>query len=710
MRTVVVVMGFGLWVTGCQLLEAQVGRQELVNAKVRMALDGEGRIVELTNRQTGSRYVESGGRAPWRMYYRLGGPLDGALDLEIEPDAQKGLVKREGNSLVLSYETLKANLPRQGQTRDLRVRLALRVTLEDDRLVWTARIENSEKDARLEVTEIWLPWIYGIGDMGMGREADVLYWPEFAGRRITAPYTKLAAARSGRGSPGYGYAGISGPPSLRLIYPWPAGMQWFTFNNGEEGLYFGSHDKTLMTTCLNVMAEPDNAMSASIVKYPFVKAGETWTSEQVVMRLYRGDWHEAARTYRAWADPWIERPKPPEWLRRAPGWVLTSPKGQTGHISSVYADLPATLKEAQSVGIDLLMVFGWAKQGFDNLYPEYTVDEAMGGASGLKEALAQVRRAGGRTILYTQGQLIDPATEFYRTKGHRMVAKDIWGYEYRETYGGGGRGTLLNMTRNKYFGVACPSAPGWVNQLISQFEMVKGFGAQGIIFDQLGGHFPYVCFSNEHGHSKPSLAAGLPKVWNNRRLREVIKASDPEFIFVVELAEDCYTSSVDITHAWGTGFWPEPEGFGEMFRYTFPEPIVTNRSGGPYDRRRQLGHAFTLGWRFDANVRDIRDPAIARYLARLCQLRKAHPELLLEGRFVDNEGFMCDNSNVSAHAFLAGDRMAVVLWNSTEVPQKARVVAEGYTLESAEWQDPGWSGTDHSTMPSDVAVLVFRRR
>jgi len=62
-------------------------------------------------------------------------------------------------------------------------------------------------------------------------------------------------------------------------------MQWFTFDNGTEGLYIGSHDRTLMTTCLHVAVERDKALSASIVKYPFVKAGESWTSEPVVTRL-----------------------------------------------------------------------------------------------------------------------------------------------------------------------------------------------------------------------------------------------------------------------------------------------------------------------------------------------------------------------------------------------------------------------------------------
>ncbi len=697
--------------------KAAGARYELSNENVRVALDNEGRLVELTNRQTGNGYLAAGARhAPWRMYYRWNTPLDGALELEIPTDGQRGRVRRQATNLELTYESLTGALPRAGQTRELQIGLQVQVTLEADRLIWTARIENREKDKGVEITELWLPWIYGIGDMGMGPGADVLYWPTRGGRRIEAPYNKLAAAAgsaalpTGFGSnPTWSYSD-TGVPDYRLTYPYPACMHWFTFNNGAEGLYIGSHDKTLMTTVLDVAADAGKGMSASIVKFPFVKPGETWNSEPVVVRLYRGDWHEAARTYRAWAETWMRKPNAPEWVRRTPGWILTTPKGQSGRIRATYADLPGMLKEAQTVGINLLNVFGWVKQGFDSYYPEYDPDEAMGGEAGLKKALADIKQAGGRTFLYTQGQLIDPASEWYRSKGYRVTAKDVWGAEYRETYGGSGNGAFMGVMRNKWFGVACPAASGWIDQLVSQARMVQGFGAQGAFFDQLGGAPPYICFSTEHNHSKPSLAVGPWKVKNLERLREAIKANDRDAVLAIELVADCYAGWVDIVHSEGVGFYVDPESFGEMFRYTFPDPIVTNRPiGGPManDRRKQLGKAFSLGLRFDSGLRDVQSHA--RYMARLIELYSNHADLLLEGRFVDNEGFLCDNNRVSSHAFVAGNRMAVTLWNSTEVAQRARVVAAGYQLEAAKWQDPGWSGPDHWIMPGDVALLIFRR-
>jgi hypothetical protein len=112
----------------------------------------------------------------------------------------------------------------------------------------------------------------------------------------------------------------------------------------------------------------------------------------------------------------------------------------------------------------------------------------------------------------------------------------------------------------------------------------------------------------------------------------------------------------------------------------------------------------------DGMMRDTTDAVIAPYLTRLNQLRTQFADLLLEGTFVDDEGFTSDNAKVSAHAYLAGNRMAVTLWNPDTTPERLHVAAPGYALESANWQNPAWTGLEHEIQPGDVAVLVFRKR
>ena len=107
---------------------------------------------------------------------------------------------------------------------------------------------------------------------------------------------------------------------------------------------------------------------------------------------------------------------------------------------------------------------------------------------------------------------------------------------------------------------------------------------------------------------------------------------------------------------------------------------------------------------------DTTDPIMAPYLRRLNQLRTQFADLLLDGRFVDNEGFTSGNANVSAYSYLAGNRMAITIWNSTNESQKPFIVAKDYTLESVNWQDIEWKGTDHQVLPGDVALFVFRKK
>jgi hypothetical protein len=209
-------------------------------------------------------------------------------------------------------------------------------------------------------------------------------------------------------------------------------------------------------------------------------------------------------------------------------------------------------------------------------------------------------------------------------------------------------------------------------------------------------------------HSKPSLAFGPGKLQNLLKLRDLIKAHDPDFAFLHELNVDVFTGIADITQPVNYGFVPMPESFGEMFKYTFPDRIITNRTNS--NRKACFGYGFALQWRVDGMMFDTTDPIVAPYLTRLNQLRTQFADLLLDGRFVDNEGFTSENANVSSYSYLAGNRMAITLWNSTNEPQKPLITANGYTLESANWQDPKWEGTDHQILPGDVALLVFKKK
>src|SRR5690349_16971954 len=87
-------------ITGtCGLLPCFGGVHELHTAELTLALDDAGRLVQLKNIHTGRNYIGAEARPPWRMFYRS----KDALELEIEPDQQKGVVLDAGNQLLIEY-------------------------------------------------------------------------------------------------------------------------------------------------------------------------------------------------------------------------------------------------------------------------------------------------------------------------------------------------------------------------------------------------------------------------------------------------------------------------------------------------------------------------------------------------------------------------------------------------------------------------------
>ena len=56
-----------------------------------------------------------------------------------------------------------------------------------------------------------------------------------------------------------------------------------------------------------------------------------------------------------------------------------------------------------------------------------------------------------------------------------------------------------------------------------------------------------------------------------------------------------------------------------------------------------------------------------------------------------------------------GDRVAITLWHPGEDDQRVNITVPGYTLETAGWQDPAWTGPSHSIRSKDVAVMIYCR-
>ena len=140
---------------------------------------------------------------------------------------------------------------------------------------------------------------------------------------------------------------------------------------------------------------------------------------------------------------------------------------------------------------------------------------------------------------------------------------------------------------------------------------------------------------------------------------------------------DIYSMWNDISHSGMTSPEPRlltPEGAEniaqkkndtrllEMYRYTFPEAVMTNRECGEDENHylANAGHSFMMGLRFDMTIfrccgslKDI--PNYNAYLKELNALYARYEKHLLRGKFVDTDGFTWNNDAVYVKGYLAED-------------------------------------------------------
>ncbi len=608
----------------------------------------------------------------------------------------------EDGTRVLRWPTVAAG------DRTLAIAVEAQVRERDGALEFIFRIENEAPG--WIVRELRAPIVRGVD----AKRFDLL-WPDSLGRRVRHPEHVRAA---------------------RLMYPGWASMQWFALVGEGRGLYVGSHDDTFQTTALEVDCDPETGhLEAAVTKYPLADPGEAWQSRPLVVWSYRGTWHTAARRYRQWAEAtWFSDIERPAWVRNTSGIQLAILKQQNGEILWSYEDISALTAISRESGLDTLGLFGWTGQGHDHLYPYYDPGPDLGGKAALEQALAAARKAGRHPFLYADGHRIDVVTAFYREHGDEVCIVDERGthrmeYPVWRKYHNASPVATAN---------ACLSSERWQEVMLDVAVRAQELGASGILYDRIGGCQPYLCFSDAHGHAHPALATGPGKRALVRRVRERVKRVDPEFAVLAELVTDCLCQHVDLIHGHGMGTSNQPGSFPELFRYTFPEMIVTQRHPSPLLNRGLVNFAVLYGLRHELEFRYAPDVRLMRegvvpeyrdyidvvhkpniallrreprgaaqaYLKTLIAFERKHADLLARGRFVDEVPFTLKGDGVRAKAFARDGRLGVVLWNTSGEAQRAEVHVPGCRRVGVH--APGSEAVDPATPVPANSIRLLR--
>ena len=670
-----------------------------------------GNLVFLSRNRDGHNYA--GNSVLWRLYYNT----PEQKEIEITAADTSPEVSMEKDTIRIDYSSLDGKA----------FALHLRIWPEDGQLRFGAALENHEPHTIIR--ELQYPLI---GHLQLP-EGYQLLTTHTGGQLFDNPVNKIANVdtRALYMTPAQKFR------QYDLQYPRNAASNCFAFVGAQDGLYFGSHDPSLQQTWHGLRAYPREGighvtedftqLEAGFYRYPNALCGDRWSNDASVVVPYKGDWTATSRIYRRWADTWWHHAPVPQWVQDMTGWQRIIFKHQYGEYLRKYTDLPGRIARAgESVGCNAVLAFGWWKEGMDNGYPNYTIDDTQGGEEAWKQAIADYRKGSAgtehlpvpvnRLLLYFNGRLIDVESDFYRGGGGSQVAnKDNTGREFTEHYKFTGQGTTLGYYDSRTFVIADMSKRLWRDQLVAWADRAMDYGADAVFYDQLGvaEEFPNWDLSREY--PVQDIFTGRYKADALKEIRDHIKAKDPEFALGTEWLSDCTSQFCDFVHI--VEFTALPESFPEWFRYTFPEVVWSDRCvRDDNDVPRRVNNTLLKGLRNDIEVfrcRGLIDetPVYRQHLAQVNAIRHAFPDLLLEGRYTATDGFRCTNPALTARSYTAGKRMAVVVTNTGEKKQKGRIEVPGYELrESRSIGRPKCAGNLLELGTHELVVLVFEKK
>ena len=604
---------------------------------------------------------------------------------------------------------------------------AWRVTVEepDGRVVEaTSAAPRADVDVALDAVETADGWtVTGrVSNKGKGRvtafEGTILdglpvdkarsglYVPDGFGRRISS----FAAADGPKRPVGWKPVGEGEYVYETANYPGrQLAMPWVALDDGKSGASAMVLDPVARAKRFRFRYRPAKGAGAIAPVHPiFLDPGHTWTLPPVALARYAGDWHVAARKYRAWYDTVRKTDAFPAWTKQVNGWLLVILKQQNEEIFWPYGDFDKLADYADKLGLDMIGLFGWTVGGHDHLYPDYDPCPKMGGRDSLVKGIKLLQKRGKRVCIYANGQLQQVgATAFWEQYGKdiALVKRD---------------GSLVLQHYHKYsdiprydFALGCLHATPWHERMRSLARQANDLGADAILYDQLGIFSPFACYGKGHGHPTPAWSYEAERPAFIKSIADEMKGVNPNFVVMTEGLHDSVFDSIAFFHgcSFGTyhpacaslmrarrtesnpgGEWPE------IIKYTFPEFVSTVRVPTPIVDRPMLNYTLAFGFRHDVELRygpdrvyvetgkvtsdygKVKNPPslsllssapqekLAGYMKAISDFQHRNADLLLEGRFVDTDGFTFAGKECLAKRFTGPKGSGVLVWNIGKKP------------------------------------------
>ncbi len=553
-----------------------------------------------------------------------------------------------------------------------------------------------------------------LSKMEVGKENTKIYWPDGLGRLFNGS-SEFGSKRS-------------------LVTPSHWGtMPWFSLNAENYGVYIGVHDSLQHTTNITMtQIDGTNDFISSINTNIYDAA---YTTPEFVVKPYEGTWHQAAKYYRSWYDENFKIASSPDWVINDTGWLLAILKQQNGNVMWSYRDIDKLCDIAEKFNLTTIGLFGWAIGGHDYLYPNYLPDPLMGGEKELKDAIIRAQVRGVKIILYANGKLIDTSTDYYKYRGMETMMLGNDKKPRMDFY------VKHNNKSPVIFCWACTGSDYWRTTMHDLALQANSLGADGILYDQLGVLPPDLCFSPNHDHD-PGHGDSKYRLQMIKEIREDLKVKNPDFIVMTEGSNTSVLQEIDYTHGIGAGYAPELNGFPDLYRYTFPEYMTTQRNPNPLITIKDANFSLLYGLKHEVETRYTADveyllngitpnvdsystvnspPDIgkmksmtmeesSKYVHSLIDFENTHGKFLKHGKFISDEGIIIEGKDVIARGYANGDELGVVVWNQNETEERSfKISVPGYNFKSSHEPTESHVKRNSKMKPNSVRIMIFKK-
>jgi sugar phosphate isomerase/epimerase len=304
-----------------------------------------------------------------------------------------------------------------------------------------------------------------------------------------------------------------------------------------------------------------------------------------------GGWQAALAPYRASRRdiPAAIHPAP-DWAAEPHSWYQVQLSSSAGERRYRFSDLPELARQCRDAGVAVLHVIGWNDGGQDRGNPSHDADPRLGGATGLRSAIAACQALGVRVVLFSKFTWADESTGWFRNELRRSAIRNPYGdyypgpaYEYLTPH------QLLGVSPRRLIPM-CFLHEDYLRVCEHEFDKIVATGADGMLFDEAFHHGPaLLCYDTSHGHrAGASVFAGDPVLAG--RLSARLPAGREDFLFAAETLYEGLQPSYHLSYIRSHFTDHVP-----LTRYVTPElRMLTTVSG--FDDRNQINQALAYGY------------------------------------------------------------------------------------------------------------------